>query len=104
MTLINNYCIKLLYIQNYVCRYWTASSILNTCGNWPQHNYSVNYSKVIPNGCAVNVKCGESRCKFQLTTYSHLHPASIFDLVGDENVTDEDLQEETIPTNIETSV
>ena len=91
-----------LYIQNYVCRYWTPSSILNSRGNWPQHNYSVNYSKVIPNGCVVNVKCGESRCKFQLTTYSYL--SCCHDQVGDQNITDEDLQEETIPTDTETSV
>ena len=48
------------------------------------------------------MKCGESRCKFQLTTYSY--QPCCHDQVGDQNITDEDLQEETIPTDTETSV
>ena len=101
MTLINNYCIKLLHIQNYVCRYWTPSSILNTRGNWPQRSYSV---KFFTNGCVVDVKCGESCCKFQLTTYSYRHSVFICHPVGNQNITGKDLQKETIPTYIETSL
>ena len=89
------------YIQIYVCRYWTQSSIKESFGWLPCNNFG-GYNEDNFNSCIVNVRCGESYRKFQLKTYSYR--SSNDRVVRGQNITDESLQEETIPIEIETSV
>ena len=52
-------------------RFWRVSPILNARSDWPKCQSVIDDSRFIPNGCVVNIKCGQSNCKFQLTAYQY---------------------------------
>ena len=56
---------------DFLIRFWRASPILNARSDWPKHLSVIDNSRFIPNGCVVNIKCGQSNCKFQLTAYQY---------------------------------
>ena len=54
----------------------------------------VDDSHIIPNGCVVNIKCGQSQCKFKLTAYEYRYDPEDFNPVSDTKTINIDLQED----------
>ena len=66
----------------FLIRFWRISPILKARSDWPKHQSVVDDSKFIPNGCVVNIKCGQSNCKFQLTAYQYHYDPEDFNPIN----------------------
>ena len=75
-------------------RFWHASHILNARDDWPKQKSLIDDSRIVPNGCVVNIKCGQSQCKFKLTAYEYRYDPEDFNPVSDVKTINTDLQED----------
>ena len=75
-------------------RFWNASYILNARDDWPKQKSVIDENHIIPNGRVVNIKCGQSQCKFKLTAYEYRYDPEDFDPVSDVKTINTDLQED----------
>ena len=54
----------------------------------------VDDNHIIPNGYVVNIKCGQSKCKFKLIAYEYRYDPEDFYSVSDVKTINTDLQED----------
>ena len=72
----------------FIClnRFWHKSPILNARNDWPKQKSVIDDKKSIVNGCVVNIKCGQSNCKFQLTAYQYHYDPEDFNPVAAHSI------------------
>jgi len=67
---------------------------LNARNDWPKRNRVIDTDKFIRNGCVVNIKCGQSHCKFQLTAYRYHYEPEDFDPPSSTATINADIQDD----------
>lgn len=65
---------------------------MNARDDWPKDKSVID--DIIPNGCVVNVKCGQSHCKFQLTAYTYQYDPEDFNPVSSTATINTEVQDD----------